>query len=811
MFKKILSFHQIKIIALVFMAISLLMEVCQAQELNDLMTNLNKTTNPIEKIILLKKIGAFYQNQKAYNKSIDYFTQALNLQIANNDSESYILQTRAEIAYAYTQIESFDQAIGQYELILARQQQSNNPNAQLSSLNYLTALYRVKKDYPQALAISNKILQINQSQNNQLGMIEAYNNLGYLHKENGDKNKSLEYYQKALTISRQYSQSVNNANSKAILLTNTGVTYSYLRDFKIANQYFNDAFVLYQKQGNKSQQAHSLNYIAANHYISNKNDLAISNALKSVDIALPINDGKALLESYQILAEAYQQDGDFKESQKYLRLLQDLKDKLSEKERLAKQALLEEQINIEKKENELKSLIAEKEKQAADLRQSELERQRQEQDLKLKENELALLKRNQEMQQEQLKRELAEKRNAEQLLEITKQKAIADQERLLAETRKGEADRQKLLADKERIEREKEQKARQVSEQAQEAQKKQLESEKSLRQYSYLIIGLIAAILLLVGVGLMNARKTAQRLKAQNHQIIEQNNEIESQNEELFQNQEEILAQRDFIEQKNKELEEYNRQVRSSINAAMLIQQAILPYQAKLDKIFGEYLLIFRPKDGVSGDFFWLNEIDNLKILVVADCTGHGVPGAFMTLIANNLLDKIIRVWKITQPSEILAKLHEEVTIVLRQKETENYNGMDANIITWTDNLDNQLLVNWAGAKQDIFLLKPQTETLETIKGSRRAIGGIQNERIIFENHTWVVERGTKVYVGTDGLPDQNDVNRKRLSEKKLKQFIESQHQQSFATQQNLLEEILDNHMQGTSQRDDILWLGFEL
>jgi methyl-accepting chemotaxis protein len=160
---------------------------------------------------------------------------------------------------------------------------------------------------------------------------------------------------------------------------------------------------------------------------------------------------------------------------------------------------------------------------------------------------------------------------------------------------------------------------------------------------------------------------------------IEKN--VNEMGKSIHEKQQEILEQRDAIAQKN-------TQISNSIQAALTIQQAILPYQEKMDRLLKDYFVLNKPRDVVSGDFYWLNPLNpnaqgasNEMILVIADCTGHGVEGAFMTLIGNILLDKIVRVWNVASPEEILTRLHEEIYIVLRQGETQNKNGMDAVVL----------------------------------------------------------------------------------------------------------------------------------
>ncbi|WP_027000386.1 SpoIIE family protein phosphatase [Eisenibacter elegans] len=299
-------------------------------------------------------------------------------------------------------------------------------------------------------------------------------------------------------------------------------------------------------------------------------------------------------------------------------------------------------------------------------------------------------------------------------------------------------------------------------------------------------------------------------IKAQQFQIEHQNQEILVQNEEMHQQQEEILAQRDFIEKKNAELEERDRQIRSSINAAMTIQEAILPYKAKLDHLLGEHFVIYSPKDMVSGDFYWLNEAEGHTILAAVDCTGHGVPGAFMSLIGNTLLDKIVRVWNITDPAEVLTRLHEEVRTVLRQEETKNNNGMDMVLISFQRS-QNQTQLAFCGAKNSLYYILPQGQEVLELKGDRRAIGGEQNENKRFHTQHLTLPPGTLVYLGSDGIEDQNNLKRKKFGARYLRQILLENAQSPLHVQKLQLGAALAEHMAGTAQRDDMLLIGFKI
>ncbi len=335
-------------------------------------------------------------------------------------------------------------------------------------------------------------------------------------------------------------------------------------------------------------------------------------------------------------------------------------------------------------------------------------------------------------------------------------------------------------------------------------------------------------------------------LKNQNLELKTQGEDMLVQNEELVQQREEIITQRDFIEAKNREmqflnnklgssekilrkavmslkdsqnkiqeknieLEQRDKFIQKSIQSAVTIQEAILPYKQKLEELLKDYFIIYRPKDKVSGDFYWLNKIENKTILIAADCTGHGVPGAFMTMIGNTLLDKIIRVWHITNPAVILERLHAEIQTVLRQNETDSVNGMDAVIVVLEKTDDQQTKITFAGAKNPLYYLPFDKGELVEIPGARKSIGGIQDTSKQFTNHIIHLPPKSMLYLGSDGLQDQNDKNRKKFGKKRLIQLLNEVAHLPLDQQRQIIEANLSKQLQETTQRDDILWIGMRL
>jgi len=302
-------------------------------------------------------------------------------------------------------------------------------------------------------------------------------------------------------------------------------------------------------------------------------------------------------------------------------------------------------------------------------------------------------------------------------------------------------------------------------------------------------------------------------------QINQQKLEIEEKNAELSQSNEEIATQRDLLETKTRELGMVNRNITSSIEYARRIQNAILPSMNLIQKNLPESFVLFQPRDIVSGDFYWFAHIKDettqgKSVLTAVDCTGHGVPGALMSMIGNDLLNDIVEVKGITQPDKILQKLHAGVIKALKQEETNNQDGMDLALCTidW----EHQLL-HFAGAKNSLIII--ENGVLTEIKGDKKPIGIYKEIETnnIFTNHTISLNSSKSFYIFSDGFQDQfgGPRNRKFMTKRFRKQLLEIHHEPMWA-QKKLLEDTLNqwrNAMDGSpeSQTDDILVIGFKI
>jgi ligand-binding sensor domain-containing protein/serine phosphatase RsbU (regulator of sigma subunit) len=263
------------------------------------------------------------------------------------------------------------------------------------------------------------------------------------------------------------------------------------------------------------------------------------------------------------------------------------------------------------------------------------------------------------------------------------------------------------------------------------------------------------------------------------------------------------------LKTKKEEIEAKNKDITDSINYAQRIQQAIMPSQATLTKHFPNSFILYAPRDIVSGDFYWFRRFGGKFILACADCTGHGVPGAFMSMIGSMLLREVTVDKDVNAPDDLLQKLDNEISTVLHyQGEGINHDGMDISLCEF-DLKDHRLRL--AAAMQDVLIIR--NGQLERQRGSRRSIGGPTNSLTKDFALTEVqLAPGDRIYVFSDGVPDQfGGPAGKKLKISGLTAWIEGTKHLSMMEQADALRERFRDWVSGHDQVDDVLLIGIEV
>jgi tetratricopeptide (TPR) repeat protein len=262
------------------------------------------------------------------------------------------------------------------------------------------------------------------------------------------------------------------------------------------------------------------------------------------------------------------------------------------------------------------------------------------------------------------------------------------------------------------------------------------------------------------------------------------------------------------LEHKNILVETQHKNITDSITYAKRIQQAMLPSIELIKEIIPQSFVLYKPKDVVSGDFYAFEQKGNNVILAAVDCTGHGVPGAFMSLIGHNLLTEVIVERKISKSSQILEQLNKEVRKALKQDKNDTRDGMDLVLC----NIDfTKGILEYAGANRPLWILKENGSFLE-IKGTKASIGGHTTVGQPFENHVIEIQKGDSIFLMSDGFVDQfGGPEEKKFMTKKLKETLIGIKHLSMDEQHNKLDNIFENWKGKLEQLDDVLVIGIKV
>ena len=369
----------------------------------------------------------------------------------------------------------------------------------------------------------------------------------------------------------------------------------------------------------------------------------------------------------------------------------------------------------------------------------------------------------------------------------------------------------------------------------------QLSMEKQKEQRKALIGIVLSMILLvlLVSGSLVLTRKKNALLARQKKQIEEKNKDLEQKNKEISEQRDEIVEQRDEIEAQRDEIEAqrnmlydqkeaielYSGEVTKSIEYAQRIQTTTLPDLELLREFASDYFLLFRPRDIVSGDYYWLASVEGSTVLAVADCTGHGVPGAFMSVMGMSLLKEIVQKEYFTHPGVILRRMRKEIIKSLGQTGTsgEQRDGMDMSLIEFNHE-ENR--IQYAGAYNSIYLVRssklkaPDIPGLKVMEGNGYTLYDIPADRMPiayyermekFATHRFKIEKGDQLYMYTDGYADQfGGENGKKFKYKPFKRLILDNAGLPMDKQDSVLNNTLDKWKKDYDQVDDICMIGLK-
>ncbi len=585
------------------------------------------------------------------------------------------------------------------------------------TLGNIGSYYYLKTDYHHALAFYQKALKIDEELKNQTGIANGFGHIGLVYWKQGDYPKALDLYFKGLKID----ETLNNKNRIAIHLGNIGIVYFEQGNYPKALLYYLRALKMAQELGDKNGIGRHFSSIAGIYARQANYPIALDYYFKSLKIAQELNNKYGIAIRLANLGSVYAQQNDYPQALhnyfKSLKIAKEIGDKSTIALSLSNIGSLLTSIG--------KYQLAEQYLKKAIVLNDSIGSLNQ-----LRYGEEAISK-------------LYETSSRYKDALIHYKKSIA-----LKDTIFSQENKKQLIRKEMNYGFDKKEAASKAENDKQQALAKAENNKQKIIIWS--VFSGLFLVVFFAGFVFRSLRITRK-----------QKNIIELQKNE-------VSHQRDIVEKQKEKIVD-------SITYAKRIQQSILMEESEIQNYLPNCFIYFQPKDIVSGDFYWCSKIDDKIIIAAVDCTGHGVPGAFMSMIGNTLLNQIVNEKHITKPSEILRLLNLGVFEALhQQKDGElSEDGMDI-ALCCIDNKNNEIL--YAGAQNPLYILSDSH--IEVIKGDIHGIGGggmiakIHDPlKKVFANHVISIKKGMSIYLSTDGYMDQfGELDRTKFGARRFKE-----------------------------------------
>lgn len=718
----------------------------------------------------LNNLGVISRKKGNIPKAFECYNKCLKLNEELGDKKGIALAL-SNIGFIYNQQGDLSQAMDYYKQSLKMRETIGDKDGVASSLTNIGFVYNQQGNVPRAMDYFIRSLKLREALGDKDGIAVTLINMGYIYRNQGNIPKALEYYSKCLKIQEE----LNDKSEIATLLSHIGSIYYDLGDVSKALEYHGRSLKIREELGNSREIANSLISLGKIYY--NQGDTSVKSSkkdalragqlkaldyyTKSLDIHEKIGDKKGIAISLSSLATVYETEGDIAKALDYLERSLKIREEIEDKSGVAGSLNNIGRIYLnEKKYSEAlkfcsRSMTISKElgfpesiKNAANALYKIYSATGKPQ-LALDNYEIYIQMRDSIVNEESKKVSLKNQFKYEY-----EKKALADSLKVAEDKRIATA---------------------------------QLKQEKTKRYALYGGLTLVA----LFGMFMLNRFRVTQKQK----------NIIELKEKETQQQNEIIKIQKHLVEEKHKEITD-------SINYAERIQRSFLATEKQLSENLNNYFVLFKPKDVVSGDFYWSAKLSNGTFaLATADSTGHGVPGAIMSLLNVTSLEKAIEHY--TNPADILN--HTRQTIIERLKkdgsEEGGKDGMDCSLLAF-DFANKQLYI--AAANSPVWIIR-NNEIIE-IKPDKMPVGKSDKQDQPFTTQTLELQKDDTIYTLTDGFPDQfgGDKGKKFMS-KKLKELLLANVHLSIAQQKELLESTFKSWVGDFEQVDDVTVIGIKV
>ena len=689
----------------------------------------------------LNNLGYVYSARGENEKCLKYYNQSIEIQRQIGNQKG-AASTLNNIGAVYLSLGEMDKCIKSFNESLKIKEELGDIEGISTSLNNIAGVYDSQGQVEKSLEYYHKALKMQEETGQKFGMSTTLNNIGFIYQSQEQLEKSLEYYNNAIKISEE----IGNKSGLAASINNVANVFLSQGKMDKSLEFYVRSMTILEELGNKSGIATNLNNIGIVYYEKGQKEKSLEYYQKALKIQEEIGDKLGITSNLKNIASVYYSLGQYKKAKLHANKAFTLANELG-------------YPNNIKSTSKLLSEIANEEgnyKEAFDMFRVYIEMR---DSINNKETYKSAIEQNAKYEYEkQFVADSIVNAEAEKVLlaNLEAEKAVGEQ------------------------------------------QKTEIAAQKKQNIYLFLGLGLVAFF----GFFMYNRFKVTQKQKG----IIEdQKQEVESQKSKVEKTLKELEATHIKLGFTHEQLEESHKEITDSINYAERIQRSFLASKESLDKHLKDYFVFFKPKEAVSGDFYWSAELSNNNFaFTVADSTGHGVPGAIMSLLNITSLEKAVETS--TEPHIILNKTREIIVNRLKKDGSEHggKDGMDCNLMVL--NQDKSVL-SFASANNTIVIIR-KGEILE-FKGDKMPVGKHDKDTESFTLHSVQLQKGDVIYALTDGFPDQfGGPKGKKYMIKNLKNKFLQIADMPMSEQEIALEKEFAEWKEDNEQIDDVCIIG---
>ncbi|GEM_PF-3691695 len=745
---------------------------------------IDKTSNDSLKALHYLDLGDLYQYRQQ-DSALSYYREALNL--AKEGGYTRLAgKCLNYIAVVYIYRSEYDQTIRYLRKSIALKEKAGDRGGMANGYNNLGVIHKNQGNFSKALEYYQKAAGIRQEMagqlkdstsqgNNTEKLGQANNNLGNIHFQFGNYTQAVSFYKKGL----EHFEKINDHQGISACYNNIGNVFEEQQNYFKARQYYRRALELNRRIGNVPNIGTCLNNLGEVHLKQNQIPRARENFEESLEYRRKVNDKRGISGVYSNLAMIYMKKGDYNRSQDYLHDALKLDNEIGDKKGMAEDMISMAKVHLKQEQIPRAINIARQGKELADSLEIPLQQKKS-----LKILAQAFEKRGNyrkalsfTRQFEQIEDRLFNKEKNQMVEAIEtryqleqKQKEIERQEHLL--------NRQQDLIEKHEVE-----------------------------KYALMGGGLVVLILsVLIYIYYRNKRRSYRLLAEQKEEIESQNEELLQQNEQISRQRDELERQRQLTQSKKEELHNKDSELIREGQYARRIQSSLLMSTRTLRQLFRGHFLFFQPRDMVSGDFYWVRQKNDQIAFAVVGCTGHGVPGAFMSMLGMSFLNEAAAGMEHFQAGELLNRLRHKVAHALQQEDPaeDDHDKLEVALCVW--DLPGHRL-QFAGSQRPLYLYR-QGELIEFLPDDISIARQTQLEES-FQSRVLDLQPQDMIYLFTRGLYRQKSQDRQQeMGLERLRGLLSEVHQLPAHQQKEKVVEYWENWKGEAPQHADVLLMG---